>query len=142
MNAASPIKVASPKSLSKLSLTEKISIRGAWIAAAVSGALILFTLLAVVALLYWRRARRSPRNADTHASEHGAEQDPASASTDNVFAAVSYNVTPPLPPPQDDEGSEDEDDVAQHWSNGVVLLPDSHPVPQPIHRFLAPETND
>lgn len=96
--------------------------------------MVFLTLLAVVALVYWRRTRGTLRDAgsdhypDTQALEDGGEQDPVSAPTNGGFAAISYNVTPPLPPPEDDEESEDEEDVAQHWSNGVVLTPESHPV--------------
>lgn len=101
-------------------------IRDAWIAAGVSGTLVFLALLALVALVYWRRARRYHGDADTQALEDGGEQDPISAPAGDDFAAISYNVTPPLPPPEDDE--EEEEDGAQHWSNGVILIPESHPI--------------
>jgi hypothetical protein len=112
---------------SQHSVKQNIPMKAAWIAAGVSGALVSLTLLSVVVLVCWRRARASPRDASIQASGEAGEQNSGSVATDNGFA-VSYNVTPPLPPVEEDEDSEGEEDAAQHWSNGVVLVPESHPV--------------
>lgn len=93
--------------------------QGTWFAAGVSTALVLFTLIAVVMIIYWRYIRQHRRQSNTQDADDRAVQ---ILPSDNDFG-VSFNVTPPLPPPEGASDSEEEEDGAQLWSNGVVNEP-------------------
>jgi len=97
----------------------------AWIAGVVLGILACFIMLAAF-IFYWRRTHQSIREQDLEESEiprdaeepsEPAETTPEGAatrlSTEGSFTAISYNVTPPLGPIEEDE--------ARYAANGVVV---------------------
>lgn len=104
----------------------RIVIHREWIAAGISGSLVVFTLIAVILLVCRRHARQVFQQTDSSNPEDRGHQ--ALVPSNNGLGAVSFNVTLPLPPPEDGSDSDEEDDADQHWSNGVVLEPESHPI--------------